>query len=391
MRQLHDPPLYVNHARISPAPPSVVTAIEDQLRRESIRGWSRDEEQAVVVDVRSVLAELIGAEAEEIALVQSATWAFNLLVNGLRWRPDDNVVVTDLLYRSIAHVLLRLRDEQQVSLRVVASEGLRFDPDSVASCVDEHTRLVVVPILPLFCGVPQPVAALRALFRSSDTFLVLNATQAAGQLPIDVRALGCDFLFGTSRKWLRGPRGLGFLYIRRSLIPTLRPSFVGYPAASWLADDHVRFADNIDRFRVGDYPYALLCGLAAAVRLAIATGIEQIASRNAYLGSLCRDRLASVGGVTVHDAREGVTGTVPITIAGLDADAVVHQLADHGVLTCALYEEDARLAFRKLGVPSLVRISLHHVNTVEDVERLSQTIEQIARCPVGSSLPERAS
>ena len=228
------------------------------------------------------------------------------------------MVVTELAYRSVAHALLRVQEEHGVALRVVASPEWLLDPADVVSTVDERTRLVVVPHLPVFCGVPQPVAEIGRLLEDAPALVMVNATQSAGQLPIDVRGMRCDFLFGTSRKWLRGPRGLGFLYVRRACIERLRPMVAGYPAAQWTAPERYELATTVERFRAGDQAYTLLLGLAESVRYARSLGVEEIASRNRALGRQCREMLAAIPGVDLYDRANGVTGTVPLQRARHD-------------------------------------------------------------------------
>jgi cysteine desulfurase / selenocysteine lyase len=368
--------IHLDHARCSALPDAALRAIVDTLERTA--DGSAAGLEACVDAARDALAGLIGATPEEIALTQSASHAANVVINGIAWRQTDNVIVTDLCYRSIAHALLRLRDERGVAVRVVPTEGWRVSPEAVLERVDARTRLVMVEHAPVWCGVVQPVEAIGAALAGSGALFAVNATQSAGQLPLDVRGLHCAFLFGTSRKWLRGPRGLGFLYVRRDLIPTLRPAIVGYPAARWARTDALTITDGIERFRVADQPYALFAGFAASVSIARERGIEAIAAANTELGGYMRRQLADTNGVELYDADTGTTGTVPFNIAGLMADDAVRALAGAGIRVSVIYAEYARWSLERLGVDSLIRASAHWLNTTQDVERLTEAAQCLA-------------
>jgi len=351
--------------------------MEQALQREYRHGWHEEEADTVMANVRMALAQLINATSEEIAIIQSASYGINVIVNGLSWGKGDNVIIYDLAYRSIAQTLMRLRDEKEIELRIVRTEDLLLDPVAVIAALDERTRLVIVDQLPVFCGVPQPVAEIGKLVADTPALFATNATQSVGQLPIDVKELGCDFLFGTSRKWLRGPRGLGFLYVRQPLIASLRPTNMGYPSGTWVDFEEYEITSGIDRFHLGDYPYALLIGLTESVNYARRVGIENIAERNGMLGALCRQALSQIPGVELYDFEQGKTGTVPFNIQGLDAKDTVNGLADSGIVTCVIDEAVALLGMRKFRQQHVVRASLHYFNDENDVQRLAESLSAI--------------
>jgi cysteine desulfurase/selenocysteine lyase len=367
---------FLDSARCSLLPADAVRAIVGVLEAEKM--GDRIDLEGCVSSLRQELAGLIGAAHDEVAITQSASHSFNTIVNGLRWNEGDNVVVTDHCYRSTAHALLRLRDERGVALHVAATTDWRVQPDDIADLVDERTRLVIVEHVPLWCGVPQPVEEIGRRLRESAALFVVDAAQSAGQLPLDVIRLHCAFLLGTSRKWLRGPRGVGFLYVAREFINTLRPEVLGYPAASWTSTDSIALVDGIDRLRVADQAYASYAGLTASVAYARALGIDMIAAHNAALGKCCRDRLHGIDRVVLYDYASGATGTVPFNIRGVSAVEVAAALERAGIRVSVIYAENARFSFERLGVESLVRVSLHAFNDEDDIDRLVRAVCQLA-------------
>lgn len=161
-------------------------AIEREFRQE----WRREDDAEALLDARRSLAALLDCDAAEMAITQSASYAANAIVNGLAWRPGDNVVWTDVDYRSTPLALFRLRDERGVAVRMVRAQGWQLDPQAVLAAVDQRTRLVIVPVLPTFCGVLQPVEEIGARLQGTTALDAVNATQAVGQIALSVRRSG---------------------------------------------------------------------------------------------------------------------------------------------------------------------------------------------------------
>jgi cysteine desulfurase/selenocysteine lyase len=235
-----------------------------------------------------------------------------------------------------------------------------------------------VPYVPTFCGVVQPVEEIGRVARKTGALYAVNATQAVGRFPIDVGRIGCDFLFGTSRKWLRGPRGLGFLYVRKAIIPELRPPYMGARCAEWVGPTEYRLAQDIERLQTGDYPYVLLAGLEAAASFAHDVGLEWIGERSAHLGALARERFSEIRGVTVYDIAHGSLATVPVNVAGISGDQVVREMGMRGIVCCTIVEENCLLALRSLGLAELVRISIHYYNTEAEIDKAAAALEEMA-------------
>lgn len=368
--------IYFNNARVSPYPRPAARAIRDFVEVEATGGWAELDATEIHRDTRAALARLLNSTEDNTILTTSATHAFNLIVNGLDWGPDQNVVMSDLAYRSIAIALLHLEARLGVQLRVAPSDELLIDPETLLALVDDKTRLVVVPQLATFSGVIQPVTRLAELLAETGALFAVNGTQALGQIPVDVQAIGSDFFFATSRKWLRGPRGLGVLNVKPGLIPRLLPTTVGHTAALWTGPGEYEIVASPDRFHAGDHPFALMKGLSASADYAMGVGVESIFERNLELGSYAREALRSAG-IKIHDDVHGQTGNIPLQVGERDPDDVVDHLRAHGVAACVIYEENNLLALRRMGARSLVRLSISYFNTKEEIDRVSALLEEI--------------
>lgn len=366
--------IYFNNARVSPLSRQVAQAIQDFVEFEVTQSWADLNQSDILADTRAALARLMNSDESGTIITSSATHAFNLIVNGVDWKPGDNVIISDLAYRSIAIALLHLGARVGVEVRIVPSNNLLIEPAELYAMIDDRTRLVVVPFLATFSGVLQPVARIAELLAETDALLAVNGTQALGQVPVDLQEVECDFFFATSRKWLRGPRGLGVLHVKPALIPGLLPTNIGHTAALWTEPREYKLMSTSDRFHAGDHPFALMKGLAAAADYARNLGIESIFERNLQLGAYARQAL-SAAGIEIYDHVHGQTGTIPLQVGDRDPDEVISYLRTKDVVASVIYEENNLLALRRMDTKSLVRISISYFNTNEEIDHLTVLLE----------------
>jgi len=238
-------------------------------------------------------------------------------------------------------------------------------------------KLIAVTHVPTNGGLVNPVADVGAISREAGIPYLVDACQAAGQLPLDVDAIGCDALSATGRKFLRGPRGTGFLYVRSELLERLDPPLIDMRAADWVAPDRYELRRDGRRFEEWEQDYAGKVGLARAIDYALERGVEAIWERVRDLGARLRAQLAELDGVTVRDVGEERCAIVTFDVAEVPADHVMETLRRRGINVSVSATSSAVIESLERGLPDLVRASPHYFNTDDELDRLVEAVAEI--------------
>jgi len=237
--------------------------------------------------------------------------------------------------------------------------------------------MVAMTHIPTSGGLINPAEEVGALCGEHGVFYVLDACQSAGQVPLDVGTIGCDVLSGTGRKYLRGPRGTGFLYVSERALDVLEPPFIDLHAADWTRVDDYEWRPDARRFENWETYYAGKAGLGAAVDYALGVGIETTAVRIADLAARLRNGLESLNRVAVHDkgARRG--GIVTFTVDGVDATSVHAQLLARRINTSTSGPDRARLDLEPRGLPTVIRASTHYYNSEDEIDAVIAAVDEV--------------
>jgi selenocysteine lyase/cysteine desulfurase len=328
------------------------------------------------------VAALVGASVDEIALVENATRAWDMVAYslGASFGPGDRVLTSQAEYASNVIGLLQLAARTGASVEVVPDdESGQLDVDALERMLDERVRLVTMSWIPTQGGLVNPAAAVGAVTRAAGVPYLLDACQAVGQLPIDVDALGCDFLSATGRKYLRAPRGTGLLYVRRDWIERLDPPFLDVHAARWTEGDGVDPRHDARRFESWERSVANQLGLGTAAEYALALGVEAIRVRVVELASSLRDQLAAIPGLTLHDRGVERCGIVTFTVADVDVYELAASLRVQGINISVSTIDFARYDFEARGLTAINRASVHYYNTDDELTRLVHAVATAAR------------
>lgn len=365
-------------------PRPVADAIAGHLALEQAIGGYEAADQAAdrLSEARRRVAALVGAEARNIAIVQSATMAFTQAITAFDFSPGDRIVTSqaDYISNQLAFLALAKRRGVEVCHAVDGPDGSVDPADVRALAAHPRCRLVAICWMPTNSGLVQDVHAIGAICREIGVPYLIDACQAVGQTPVDVAALGCDFLAATARKFLRGPRGIGFLYASdRALGDGLYPSTIDMNGASWSSADTFELVDSAQRFEQWEQAGALVLGLGEAAGYAMQVGVDTAGARARSLASRLRMQLAAVPGWRVLDDRPHASAIVAVDLAGADPRPVVDALRAKGINTSATFRVWAHYHMGRQGVDAALRLSPHYYNTEDEIDRIVPALHDVTR------------
>ena len=381
---------HLNNAGAALPPTQVTDAVVAHLRREAeIGGYEAAAEAHEQVEhTYAAIARLIGCQPSEIAIVENATRAWDMAFYGLSFAPGDRILTARAEYSSNVIAFLQVAARTGAVVEVVDNDesGQLSVEDLRRRLADDSgpVKLVAVTHVPTQGGLVNPAEDIGTATREARVPYLLDACQSVGQLPVDVDQIGCDFLSATGRKYLRGPRGTGFLYVRSNMIEHLEPPFLDLHAATWTAPDRYQIRPDARRFENWETNYATKIGLGVAVDYALSWGLDAIHERVTTLADHLRELLGELKGVRVHDQGRRRCGIVTFTIDGVPSPEVPQRLAQHGVNVSVSLVEYARLDLPDRGLPDLVRASVHYYNTEDELHRLIDALPP-ARSPGNQS------
>jgi selenocysteine lyase/cysteine desulfurase len=374
--------LHLNHAGASLLPQPVLDAVVGHLQLEAaVGGYEAARRQADAIEhTYDAVATLLGCERDEVALSDSATRGWTSVVYSLPLSAGDRLVTSRSEYGSNAIALLQLQRRSGCEIVLVEDdEHGQVDLDALAIALD-HDRVAMVSLthVPTQSGLVNPAAAVGRLCADAGVLFVLDACQSAGQLPLDVRELGCHVLTGTGRKFLRGPRGTGFLYVQRELCQQLEPIVLDLLAATWVGPERYEIRPDARRFEMWESDVAGRIGLGVAIDHALGWGLEAIAARNASLAAGLRARLGAVPGVEVRDRGEQLCAITTFTVDGTPAEEVAERLREANVNVSVSTATSAQLDLPHRDLDAVVRASLHYVTTDDELDRFTDLVASLA-------------
>ena len=369
--------IHLNNAGAALMSGRTVRAMTEYLDSEaSIGGYEALDRIADRVEATYAgMAGLLGAGRAEIALFDNSTHAWNAAFYAIPFRPGDRILTSRAEYGSSVLAYLQVARRTGAELVVVPNdEHGSIDLAALAELVDERTRLIGLTWVPTFGGLVNPAAEVGRIARAAGALYLVDATQAVGQFPVDVTEVGCDLLTGTARKFLRGPRGTGFLYVRSEVLDRLDPAVVEIAAATWDGGRGFHWAEGAQRFETWERSGVNLTGFGAAIDQALELGLDAIGARAVGLGARLRDQLAALPKVTTHDQGAERCAIVTATVDGLPAEDVQAALAAAGINTTVTVPADDPLDTEERGLPALLRLSPHYYNTEAELDRAVEVI-----------------
>ncbi|MBL8709565.1 MAG: aminotransferase class V-fold PLP-dependent enzyme [Rhodospirillaceae bacterium] len=366
---------YLHNAGAALMPRCVLDAQKAHLDLEAaIGGYAAADREAERLDaVYDSVARLLNAAPDEIALVENATVAWQMAFYGLAltFAPGDRILTAQAEYGANYVAFLQVAKRSGAVIEVIPNDASgQIDVAALETMIDPRVKLIAITWVPTNGGLANPAAAIGAVARAHGIPYLLDGCQAVGQMVVDVATIGCDMFSATGRKFLRGPRGTGFLYVRRAMLAELEPPLLDHFAAPWVARDRYELRPDARRFENWENNYAARAGLGAAVDYALAIGMPEIEDRCRRLSTRLRDGLRALPGVTVRDLGTAPSAIVSFTHAAIPAGEVVARAAAAGITIGCSDPDTTRLDAEARDLPVLVRASPHYYNSEDEIDRL---------------------
>ncbi len=371
---------HLNNAGSSLPPQPVLDAQRDWLEAEAVTGgYELAAERAdVLADTYDEVAALLGAHRDEIALVENATFAWHQAFWSIPLAPEQVILTANVEYASGYISMLQARRRREVEIVVIPDdEHGQCSVDALAELLERYgdrAGLVAITHVPTNGGLVNPAEEIGALTRAAGVPYLLDACQSVGQLPLDVAAIGCDLLSATGRKFLRAPRGTGFLYARREILERTEPAFLDLLGAEWTAPDEYTVRPDARRFENWESNPAAVVGLREAVRYARGWGLDSIAERVGTLADHLRTELSQLPDVTVHDLGVRRCGIVTFSHRRIDDQQIAAVIRTAGINVSISVPSWTLLDATRRSLPDLVRASPHYYNTEDELDRLVDVV-----------------
>ena len=369
--------IHLDNAGASLMPRCVLdTQIEHLQLEAAVGGYEAERlEQERIEAVYDSVARLINCGRDEIAIVENATVGWMMAFYSIPFKRGDRILTAEAEYASNYLAYLQVAREHGVVVETIPSTASgEVCVDSLRTMIDERVRLISVTHVPTNGGLVNPVEAIGAVAREHDIFYIVDACQSAGQLVLDVDAIQCDVLTATGRKFLRGPRGVGFLYVRGTVLNSLHPPMIDLFSARWSAPDEYELRADARRFENWESNYAAKLGLGRALEYALDIGIDVIETAVSRLSALLRGELAAVPGVTVQDIGAHQCGIVTFSVEGVAATTIEKQLRENRILVSVSSPASTLIDARRRQLPDLVRSGVHYFNLETELDALAAVV-----------------
>jgi cysteine desulfurase / selenocysteine lyase len=372
--------IHFNNAGASLPPDIVVNTMLDFLQEEALHGGYETEAKyrSQLDHTNTLIAQLINAHPDEIALTENASAAWDISFNGLTFQPGDEIITCELEYASNVLALMNAQKSYGIVIKMIPNdERGNFPISALEAAITPKTKLIAVTHVGSTAGNVLPAAMIGEIARKHQITYLVDAAQSIGQMPVDVEAIGGDILIATGRKFLRGPRGSGFLYVRRQMQDKLKLLFFDARTVTSMNQQGFVVREDARRFEWYEKNHAVTLGLQKAVEYALQTGIERIWQRVQYLANLLRRRLRETDGVIVHDQGDDLCGIITFSVHNKPAAEVKAKLAAQHINVSIGFAKSTLYYMNRKGLDVIIRASVHYYNTEAEIEELCHELSKI--------------
>lgn len=371
--------IHLNNAGAALMPEPVLNAMVDYLHQEAYYGGYETARkfQDRLEGVHDSVARLIHAKRDEIALLENATRAWDMAFYSIDFKPGDRILTSVSEYAANIIPFLQMKERMGIAVETIPNDTTgQLDINALEAMLDERVKLIAITHVPTNGGLVNPAEKVGQLARKTNTLYLLDACQSIGQMPIDVQRIGCDMLSATSRKFLRGPRGAGFLYVRRDRLAQLKPAMLDLHSAEWQPGNTYKIRPDARRFETWETSYAARLGLGVAIDYALGLGLDVIQQRIQTLAHSLRKGLSDLPGVTLRDLGTTHCGIISFTIDSKSPADVVSALAEQNINLSWSPMASTPTDMHGRGLAGVIRASVHYYNTDDE---LAQFLAQLSK------------
>ena len=372
--------IHFNNAGASLMPAPVADYLCDFLREEEIKGGyeTRSLRNAEIENFYTSVSRLLNANPKEIAFVENATRAWDMVFYALPLGPGDKILTTVSEYGSNLIAYLHRAKQTGAEVVIVPNDNTgQIDVNALEQSIDKKTKLISISHIPTGGGLVNPAHDVGRIAKKHGIPFLLDACQSVGQMHLDVQEIGCDFLSATGRKYLRGPRGTGFLYVQEGWIERLEPPLLDQYAAELIDANTYEIRTDARRFENWERYFAGQAALGQAVDYAMELGLEAIERRVVDLAACLREGLQETGVLELTDQGVKKSGLVTFQHQRLDAEQVKALVSKQNINVSTSSGSGMKLSYLERGLDGLVRASVHYYNTAEEIKKFITAVRSL--------------
>jgi cysteine desulfurase / selenocysteine lyase len=374
--------IHFNNAGASLPPDEVVETVIHYLNDEASQGGYEMEYQyrEQLENVYQLIARLIHAEKDEVAIVENASMAWGLAFNGIEFKKGDVIITSEMEYVTSLLGFINAEQTLGVQIKVIPNdEEGNFSLQALEDSITARTRLIAITHIASTAGTVLPVIEIGKIARKHNILYLVDACQTVGQIPVNVKEMGCDILSATGRKYLRAPRGTGFLYVRKEIQDTLKILFMDGHTAQLINENAFEIRRDARRFELFEKNRALSMGLGKAIEYALDIGVGRIWQRIQFLAGVMRKQLAGIDGILVHDHGAQKSGIVTFSVRGVGSSHVKSELAEKKIHVSVGLAKSTLIYMNRNSLSTVVRASIHYYNTPEEINEICEALESIVK------------
>ncbi len=373
--------LHFNNAGAALMPEPVIQGLLDYTRLEAqMGGYEAAEYESKKLDnVYRSAAQLLNCSSKEIAFVESATRGWDMAFYSIPFEKGDTILTGMSEYESNYLAFLQISRKRGVHIEVIQNDETgQISLEALQNKITRKVKLIAITHIPTNGGLINPAEQIGEIAKKNGILYLLDSCQAAGQISLDVQRLNCDFLSFTGRKYLRGPRGTGILYVRSSVCDSLEPPFLDLQAAEWTSVDQFSISPGAQRFEQWETNPGAKIGLGIAMDYALSWGMTVIEERVQALASKLRTQLSDIKGLRLRDLGLKKCGIVTFDLIGIEPSKVKDALAKQNINISVSMKRYTRLDMEARAIEAVCRASVHYYNNEAEIDRLCNEVQSLS-------------